>query len=122
MAALRVYPEKPTQEHKDALRGYHTLARLRTHPCPAATLVVGMSGLATDHWWQLFLFSAVGSCTAETATVPIDVVKARRHRPCPRLAVAMLAVLRYITGSAASLRFAVTTPTTSCPVPVDVDR
>ncbi len=33
--------------------------------------------LKTDNPWQLFAFSAVASCTAELATVPIDVVKVR---------------------------------------------
>lgn len=33
--------------------------------------------LATDNIWQLFLFSGIGSCAAELATVPIDVVKTR---------------------------------------------
>jgi hypothetical protein len=33
--------------------------------------------LATDSVWQLFLFSGIGSVTAELATVPIDVVKTR---------------------------------------------
>lgn len=33
--------------------------------------------LKTDNPWQLFLFSAIGSCSGELATVPIDVVKVR---------------------------------------------
>lgn len=33
--------------------------------------------LKTDNVWQLFAFSAIASCTAELATVPIDVVKVR---------------------------------------------
>jgi hypothetical protein len=33
--------------------------------------------LKTDQPWQLFLFSAIGSCSGELATVPIDVVKTR---------------------------------------------
>jgi hypothetical protein len=33
--------------------------------------------LKTDSMWQLFAFSALASCTAELATVPIDVVKVR---------------------------------------------
>ena len=33
--------------------------------------------LATSNIWQLFVFSGIGSCAAELATVPIDVVKTR---------------------------------------------
>jgi hypothetical protein len=33
--------------------------------------------LKTDSLWQLFMFSGMASCTAELATVPIDVVKVR---------------------------------------------
>ena len=33
--------------------------------------------LATDQPWKLFVFGGIASCCAETATVPIDVVKVR---------------------------------------------
>ena len=36
-----------------------------------------MAGLQTKNPWKLFAFAGVGSCVAETATCPIDVVKVR---------------------------------------------
>ena len=36
-----------------------------------------MAGLQTKNPWKLFAFAGIGSCVAETATCPIDVVKVR---------------------------------------------